>query len=133
MNSLTESLFEYRGYTCVVKLMKMGHRCGYVALPKTHPLYDKEYDKIDIDCHGGLTFGSMRLDGQPNKGVYWIGFDCAHAYDRKDLEACRKAFPDQIAYYDAIEKYEKSEDVVRTKEFVEAECRHIVDQILEMR
>jgi len=28
---------------------------GYVAVPKEHPLYGKDYNNIDIDIHGGLT------------------------------------------------------------------------------
>lgn len=32
-----------QGYTCVVVSTDMGHRCGYVGVPKSHPLYGKEY------------------------------------------------------------------------------------------
>lgn len=32
-----ESKFDYKGFTCVVIFQGMGHRCGYVAIPKGHP------------------------------------------------------------------------------------------------
>src|SRR5690349_7808688 len=35
---------------------RTGHWCGYVGVPKSHPLYGKEYDKADVDVHWGLTF-----------------------------------------------------------------------------
>ena len=61
---------------------------GYVALPQGHPWYNVPYQEIDIDIHGGLTFGSI-ISGNleyhfPNcKGMYVIGFDTAHYGDNK--------------------------------------------------
>lgn len=44
-----EKQFDYKGYRCVVVMQTMGHRCGYVGIPKEHPLYDKFYgDYLDI-------------------------------------------------------------------------------------
>lgn len=35
------------GYRCVVIFTDMGHRCGYVGIPKTHPLSGLDYgDKV---------------------------------------------------------------------------------------
>lgn len=81
-----EILFQYKDYDCWVKRIfekepyaeKLyyfgGHLCGYVAIPPEHPFYQKRYEDIDIDVHGGLTFGECS-----NK--HWIGFDCAHSGD----------------------------------------------------
>lgn len=33
-----------------------GHFNGYVALCEGHPDYGKDYDDIDVEVHGGLTF-----------------------------------------------------------------------------
>jgi hypothetical protein len=38
-----ESNFIYEGLRCVVVFQSMGHRCGYVGIPKTHPLYGVSY------------------------------------------------------------------------------------------
>ena len=46
---IVEQEFEYAGYKCVVTFNVMGHRCGYVGIPKNHPLYGKEYsDYLEI-------------------------------------------------------------------------------------
>lgn len=46
---IIEREFEHVGYKCVVTFGIMGHRCGYVGLPKNHPLYGKGYDEhLDI-------------------------------------------------------------------------------------
>lgn len=41
MNYKVEKVFDAYGYKCVVVFQKMGHRCGYVGIPKEHPLYGK--------------------------------------------------------------------------------------------
>ena len=48
---------------------------GYVRIPKDHVYYKKEYDDIECEVHGGLTYCQAELDG------WWIGFDCAHTFD----------------------------------------------------
>lgn len=46
---VVEQEFEHAGYKCVVTFNVMGHRCGYVGIPKSHPLYGKEYsDYLEI-------------------------------------------------------------------------------------
>jgi hypothetical protein len=38
-----EKDFEHEGLRCVVVMQPMGHRCGYVGVPKEHPLYGLDY------------------------------------------------------------------------------------------
>lgn len=46
---IVEREFEHAGYKCVVTFNVMGHRYGYVGIPKNHPLYGKEYsDYLEI-------------------------------------------------------------------------------------
>jgi hypothetical protein len=63
------------GYFCSIKRNPMGSLCGYVHLRKTHPAFLGDYDHIEVDCPGGLTFG--RKVGS----FFVIGFDCAHYTD----------------------------------------------------
>lgn len=42
---IVEREFEHAGYKCVVTFSAMGHRCGYVGVPKIHPLYGKGYNE----------------------------------------------------------------------------------------
>lgn len=49
MSYIVEREFEYAGYKCMVVFQDMGHRCGYVGVPKGSKLYGKSYmDKLDI-------------------------------------------------------------------------------------
>ncbi|WP_075510288.1 hypothetical protein [Mycobacterium ostraviense] len=44
---------------------------GYVKIPAGHHWHGLDYDAINVDVHGGLTYA----DGD------WIGFDTAHCGD----------------------------------------------------
>ena len=95
INSVVEEMFEHKGFTCVVVLkeiklpikfhtMEGKWRCGYVGVKKEHPLYKKDYMKIDefVLVHRGLTFSNFG-DGEvlPKDRIWWIGFDCHHHLD----------------------------------------------------
>lgn len=95
---LEENRFEYKGYKYITR--KLGYRleqierdrdklrflglnehwwCGYVEIPKDHKVDGVEYDDINIDCHGGLTYSR-------HEGDKWvIGFDCNH-FDDNPIE-----------------------------------------------
>jgi hypothetical protein len=87
--SNNETEFEASGYRCKVVLYEdsigqMKWFCGYVGLPKSHPAAGKDYDDIEVDVHGGLTFAKEGNDKDarwPDNNLYWVGFDCAHAGD----------------------------------------------------
>ena len=51
------------------------HLCGYVHLKSDHPCYGIEYDDLDFDVHGGITFAKKIGDD------WVIGFDCGHSFD----------------------------------------------------
>lgn len=58
------------------------HPCCYVFLPKGHKYYGKNYDDIDIVCHGGLTYSNDDLLFNPLENDKWvIGWDYAHYND----------------------------------------------------
>ncbi len=80
--------FEHAGLKCLIlRHYELGHLCGYVAVPKGHPCYGKDYDHIPYDdlfpirVHGGLTFSREGNGDTWPKGYWWLGFDCAHAWD----------------------------------------------------
>lgn len=75
----------------IVRSWTSGSLCGYVAVPPGHPAYEQPYGDVEVDVHGGLTYGAhCMVDGPichtPQAGepddVYWLGFDTAHADDR---------------------------------------------------
>lgn len=74
---------EWSGEMCyAVKHTKLGIWCGYVAIPQGHPWHGVDYDDIDADVHGGLTYASNHKPLHEPDGNWWIGFDCGHAPDK---------------------------------------------------
>ncbi len=120
----------YNGYEYLMVLNHRGHRCGYVAINENHPLHIKEsYNALDIDVHGGVTFFEKQMTKSECTDK-WIGFDCGHAWDAPDLDALEKYDPKKAAYYrqDPL-GFLTYDEVIRTKEYVEKECKKIIDQI----
>ena len=110
-----ERLLEIDGYDCKILRVRMeysGHLCGYVKIPETHQLYNLDYDEIDVDVHGGLTYSSEEKDG------YWLGFDCAH-YD--DVTPCVVG---SFLYLDMF-----NEGTYKDMKYVEKELMRLVRQI----
>mgnify|MGYP000860826612 CR=1 FL=1 len=147
---------KYKDYTYLVLALEMGHRCGYVKIPSKSKLYKVEYyenlglsrrimnnkkigkrgiipvfcwdgktitPEILFDVHGGLTFSGKLRD----MNGWWLGFDCAHSGDGKD-----KSIMDS-KNLEIEEKYgfNFGDEVIRTKEYVEQECKNLIDQIIK--
>ena len=57
--------------------------CAYVKIPQEHEFYKKDYESIDIDVHGGLTYSRDYLWVNENQRVegWFIGWDYAHYGD----------------------------------------------------
>lgn len=78
-----EREFKEGGLQCCTRTHDMGHRCGYVALPKGHPLFGKDCDKCydiapELDVDGGITFANGTDE------MWVLGWDAAHAWHRRD-------------------------------------------------
>lgn len=61
---------------------------GYVGIPKTNPLFGREYDDCPVEVHGGLTYSDNYRPGSGISGdfvydfdTWWLGFDTAHLGD----------------------------------------------------
>jgi hypothetical protein len=81
-----------------------GHWCGYVGVPPGHPWHGVEASEIAVDVHGGLNFADActhderppreRICHVPEAGesdaVWWLGFDCLHAFDYAPGMAARE-------------------------------------------
>jgi len=71
-----------------------GESNGYLVIDdKNHPWFGKEFDEIDIEVHGRLTFSSEVTEElislykeltSEDIGSWIIGFDTAHLYDTYD-------------------------------------------------
>lgn len=128
-----EVTFEYAGMQCWVRRHpQLGHFCGYVAVPCSHPLHGLHYDDMlleNIDHpHGGLTFADRWDDGP----AWWFGFDCGHAgdispfmleYRRKDMEL--ETLAARVFLRDDWEVY-------RDVQYVISHCERLAVQLAEL-
>jgi hypothetical protein len=95
---VNEVVSKYRNHKFVVRLMRMGHRCGYVQVNdlavfrKLEKIYNEEFSIPQINAHGGITF--VKLDASKNYLPLnkWIGFDCNHLDDLPDKVATKQNF-----------------------------------------
>ena len=84
--------WRYLGMPCLIVRGPSSALCGYVGVSPGHPWHGMGYDDIDVSVHGGLTYSNkcqadghichVAKPGEPDN-VWWIGFDCAHAWDLK--------------------------------------------------
>lgn len=168
---IVEREFEHVGYKCVVTFGSSGHRCGYVGIPETHPLYKKDYsshldikksdigdrevsgifpllgacldddERIKIEayfqCHGAITYsgGGKGSEYPIESDLWWFGFDCAHAGDKKDLQLAYEKFPnmrESLKRQMEIENmYPIEDDILRTEKYVTDECKRLAEQLKE--
>lgn len=122
------------GLDClIVRNSHLGNLCGYVGVPEGHPLFGKAYGEIDVDVHGGLTFSEKcqpdpRGEGfgvchTPELGrgeVYWLGFDCGHAFDLA---------PAAEAFYRKRGLPPFGGSIYRSVAYVERECARLARQL----
>mgnify|MGYP001616638723 CR=1 FL=1 len=80
--------FIHAKFSCFILRNYLGSWCGYVGVPSNHPYYEKDYNNLDIDVHGGLTYAGscnesichIPEEGMPDD-VWWLGFDTGHYMD----------------------------------------------------
>lgn len=129
------------GLDCLIVRNRMGGLCGYVGVPPGHPWHGRGYDELDVSVHGGLTFASgcdednpegichVPAPGRP-ADVWWLGFDCGHAYDlqpRMELVLSRMDPP--LPTRTIAPGWEVT---YRTVDYVRAECTDLAWQLQEV-
>lgn len=125
---MVEKTSVYRGYTYFVVFQERGGwRCGYVRIPEDHVLCEMDYDDVNVNCHGGLTFSGKLKD----ISGWLIGFDCAHFGDGYDFEKLKLYMkPEDYAIYEKLNIPLWSGAHIWTTEEVEEECKSMIDQII---
>ena len=126
---IVEERFDYKEFPCVILFQPMGYRTGYVGLNKGHRFYGKDYNDIPIDCHCGLTYSRSYLYGQEDKDVWWIGYDCGHICDSRDIDSVKKYYGAKIA--DDMNDYFSYLNcaVERDFDYCKKQCEYIVEQL----
>ncbi len=86
-------------------------------------MHGLDYDDVNADVHGGLTFAEPDVDCGKGDDAYWLGFDCAHGGDSPDpnLPSRVPSFASRFRDY----------GVVRTQEYVVNQCKELCLQAAE--
>lgn len=114
------------GLPClIVRNHALGFLCGYVGVDRHHPAYGQQYDKVEADCHGGLTYSGEcgghichKAEEGEDDNIWWLGFDCGHGWDK---------IPYEIPFYK-----ERGGNDYRNLAFVEKQCRKLAEQLYKM-
>jgi hypothetical protein len=118
------------GLACLA-VRNRGNWCGYVAVPPGHGCFEKEYNDVEVEVHGGLTFSGLCQNhichepepGQPDH-VWWLGFDCAHWGDYSP-DRPQDLFMDRLDVLGGLAQY-------RNLAYVQEECRSLAEQLARM-
>lgn len=132
--------FEAHGLHCrVLRHPEMGFLCGYVAVPRRHPLHGLHYDDVllsDVYVHGGMTFAGYysKLSGleDPEPQPWLFGFDCAHYLDvSPGLDAMTRKSGFYTAKLDMLrgQLSDAWRPVYRSVEYVYAQCVELAAQL----
>lgn len=124
----------YRGLNYIVCVnQELGYRCGYVSVPKDHPLYEKSFSSYNFKPIM-LTFsGHMRSFSND----WYIGWDHHHIYDGVDEVVVLEYFKDlpederekKLTYAQSF--INDPYNLVASKGDVERECEEVIDYLIE--
>lgn len=79
-NRKIEILYQDKYENYQFYILNLGtHPTAYIEIPKDNKLYKKEYDEIDLNVHGGVTYSSSKLLTMKNS--WFIGWDYSHIFD----------------------------------------------------
>ncbi len=88
-----------------------------------------------FNVHGGITYEDGGKDSHHpvDSDLWWLGFDCGHAGDCPDYELLEKTWGDnEMVRHRLEDKWLYDGYEVRTLEYVQQECRNLVDQIYNL-
>lgn len=125
---------EATGLPCLIKRNGMGALCGYVGVTEGHPWFGQDYDDVDAEVHGCLTYADFCQEGddghtichivdpgEPDR-VWWLGFDCAH---HGDLSPANAGIYNPARAF--MEGYSLSEEY-RDRAYVKGQCALLAAQ-----
>lgn len=125
----------YEGYNYFIVFTFNGYRCAYVEIPKDSKYYKVDYEELDIDAHGGITFSEYypELTGSSNEDDKWyIGWDYGHFSDRTSVELVEEYFPDEEVL-EFTKTCDRPTFNTNSLDDVIEECKYVINQLKEKR
>lgn len=132
----------YKNHKYIVRLLRTGHRCGYIMLNnpfvfrKIEKFYNENFYVSGIDVHGGITFVKYNATSHYLPGQKWIGFDCCHLEDLWDLKSAKKHFDLSKEELEGMSNAGKKKlcphAEIRSTSFVEENCKKVIESLIKM-
>lgn len=99
---------KYHGYRFMI-IDRMSHPTAYVEVKPNHPFFNKidQYDQMDIDVHGRLTYADYMNDH------FYVGWDYAHTGD-------------YVAPFGSVDQDKKW-----TVDEIIEDCESVINQLIE--
>jgi hypothetical protein len=124
------------GFAWQIAKNAWGYRCGYICVGPDHPWYAIPYGDIDAAVHGGLTYAERGTAGMhDDPAEWWIGFDCAHAFDAADPDLMDdRSLADHLRTQAALQRFRLPDAVretIKDTAYVESMCRALCRQARE--
>ena len=85
--------------------------------------------------HGGITYtdGGKDFHHPVDSNLWWFGFDCGHTGDCPDYDLLEELFGDnEMVRHRLEDRWLYEEYPVRDLEYVQQECKNLVDQIINL-
>ena len=57
--------FIHSGFACLLVRNDLGAWCGYVGVPESHRSFGLDYDAVEVEIHGGLTYANLCQEEGP--------------------------------------------------------------------
>lgn len=131
--AVVEKQFEYKGHDCILIFTMLGERIGCVSInddKKYHDTYDI-IKFVNFARHHWVLFAGRLLPEYNPKKDYYVGFDC---FGRDYDKAKEYGLIDEKRYKQFVKTSRRSPTIlqpVKSLEYVETECKKIVDQLEE--
>ena len=122
--------------------------CHDLKVDKMSPInwmgmwFDEEENNMKIvyyfNVHGGITYINGGKDSKypVESDLWWFGFDCGHYLDAPDTQRMYELWPDNEYVLQRIKDeegyYSDPRREVRTCEYVQDECKSMVEQFLKL-
>ena len=90
VESVLSKQWEYKGKLCILIFHKWNLLNIATILPNYFTGYvqsslNQEYGELDVNVHGGLTFGDSLEHFNPKLKGFFYGFDTSHAFDNPQI------------------------------------------------
>ena len=92
----------------------------------SYSLHEKITPEILFDVHGGITFSGEDKIYPVESDLWWIGFDCGHVEDGKDLSVVSGQLK-------KIELKWPTGGILRSLEYCTEECESLADQLINFK